>query len=171
MRAGTILVALLLLLAPAGAAYAEYRAYKLEIVDIFDCRLNERKKCKIFRVSTAMSPDLYARTHGGADRIGVILLATWFCRGDTSNFKPVCPWPAPKKPRLAVGDEVMVMLEKHITEGWRGKVEVAYRQASLNSNVYGVRFSDRKQVYARYFEKDLKKIGSAKPKPEKKAPQ
>ncbi len=151
----------LLLLLGAGAAFGEYRAHELEVTDIIDCRLKTREQCKRFRVLTSMMPDLYTRTHGGSERIGVVLLATWMCRGDTSKFRAVCPRPAPRKPRFAIGDEVSVRLKQHITEGWRGKVEVAYYQRSVNSNVYGIRFADRKAVYARYFEKDLMKAGAA----------
>ena len=147
----------------AGAPRAEYRAYELEVTDILDCRINKLEKCKRHQIPTAMSPDLYMRTHGGAQRIGVLLLATWMCRGDTSGYRAVCPRPAPRKPKYAVGDLVRVRLEKHITEGWRGKVELAYYQRSVNGNVYGVRFADRKDVYARYFEKDLQKTGSVAP--------
>ncbi len=154
----------LLAITPAGAARAEYRAHELEVTDIMDCRLNKREKCKRLRVRTAMNPELYARTHGGEERIGVVLLATWICRGDTSNFQPVCPMPPPRKPKFAVGDEVVIRLKKHITEGWRGKVEVAYYQRAINSNVFGVRFAERRQVYARYFEKDLAKSTPAPPK-------
>lgn len=138
-------------------AYGEYRAHELEITDILDCKLNKREKCKRFQVRTAMAPDLYMRTHGGYQRIGVILLATWICRGDTSRFRAVCPRPLPRKPRFSVGDTVRVRLKQHITEGWRGQVELAYFQGFLSSNVYGVRFADRQDVYARYFEKDLEK--------------
>lgn len=138
-------------------AHGEYRAHELEIIDILDCKLNKREKCKRFQVRTAMAPDLYMRTHGGQERIGVILLATWICRGDTSRFRAVCPRPPPRKPKFSVGDTVRVRLKQHITEGWRGKVELAYYQGFLSSNVYGVRFADRQDVYARYFEKDLGK--------------
>lgn len=145
----------------AGGAAAEYRAYELEVSDIFDCRLNKREECKRVRVRTSMPPRLYARTHGGLDRIAVILLATWMCPGDTSGFRAVCPLPAPRKPKFSVGDVVRINLGKHITEGWRGKVEVAYYQRAVSSNVYGVRFAERQRVYARYFEKDLGKAAPA----------
>jgi hypothetical protein len=151
------------LLLAAGAARAEFRAYELEVTDVLDCRLNKREKCKRFQVLTAMSPELYVRTHGGQERIGVILLATWMCRGDTSGFRSVCPRPAPREPKFSVGDEVRVKLQKHISEGWRGKIEIAYYHRAVSSNVYGVRFSDRQEVYARYFEKDLEKAAPATP--------
>ncbi len=151
----------LLLLLGAGSAFAEYRAYELEVTDIVECRLQKRDKCEPIRVLSSFAPDLYTRTHGGGERLGVVLLATWMCRGDTSNFRAVCPRPVARKPRFSVGDEVSVRLKEHITEGWRGKVELAYYQGSLNSNVYGVRFPGRQNVYARYFEKDLAKAGAA----------
>ena len=150
----------ILLLVGAGSASAEYRAYELEVTDILDCQLRKQEKCLRIRVLTSLGPDLYTRTHGGEERIGAVLLATWMCRGDTSNFRAVCPRPVPRKPRFTVGDEVSVLLKEHITEGWRGKVVVAYFQRSVNSNVYGVRFAERQDVYARYFEKDLAKAGA-----------
>ena len=91
-------------------------------------------------------------------RIGVVLLATWMCYGDTSNYSPVCPRPAPRAAKFGTGDEVKIRLSKHITDGWEGSVEVAYYQRSVSSNVYGIRFADRQNVYARYFEKDLVKL-------------
>jgi hypothetical protein len=60
-----------------------------------------------------------------------------------------------------VGDSVRIALQKHITEGWLGTVEIAYYQASVRSNVYGVRFPERRNVYARYYEKDLAKATPA----------
>ncbi len=156
----------LLLLLGAGSALAEYRAYELEVTDIVECRLKKRETCERIRVLSSFAPDLYTRTHGGGGRIGVVLLATWMCRGDTSNFRAVCPRPVARKPRFSVGDEVSVRLKEHITEGWQGKVELAYYQRSVNSNVYGVRFTGRQNVYARYFEKDLAKAAAgAAPKP------
>ena len=157
-RALTILIFLAAGLLPAlGSAHAEYRAHELEVTDLLDCTINKREKCKRFQVRTAMAPDLYVRTHGGQERIGVVLLATWMCRGDTSGFRSVCPRPPARKAKFAVGDEVAVALEKHITQGWRGRVEIAYYQRAISSNVYGVRFAGRQDVYARYFEKDLRK--------------
>jgi hypothetical protein len=146
-------------LLPALPAHAEYRAYELEVVDLYDCRINKRETCRSGRLSTGLDPQQYQATHGGPYHVGVLLLATWMCYGDTSFYKPVCPRPAAKQPRFNVGDDVTIGLEKHITEGWRGKVEVAYYQHSVRSNVYGVRFPDRRGVYARYYEKDLRKAG------------
>jgi hypothetical protein len=168
-RKGMLLAGLLAAVLVCGAwaapARAEYRAYELEVVDKVECKLNERKTCERFRVNTAMSPDAYARLHGGAVRIGVQLMATWMCYGDTSYYKPVCPRPPGRKPKFGAGDTVKVQLRKHITEGWNGTVELVYFQASLAANVYGVRFADRQNVYARYFEKDL-----AKPTPQQEPP-
>ena len=144
----------------AGTARAEYRAYELEVVDLFDCRLNKREVCRSGRITTALDPQQYLVTHGGSYHIGVLMLATWMCYGDTSSFKAVCPRPPANKPKFSVGDDVQIALDKHITDGWRGKVEVAYYQHSVRSNVYGVRFPDRRQVYARYFEKDVRKAGT-----------
>jgi len=152
LATGLVITALLL----ATPARAEYRAYQLEVVDLYDCRINKRETCHSAQVTTAFDPQQYLITHGGPYHIGVLMLATWMCYGDTSYYKLVCPRPPPRKPKFKVGDDVVITLQKHITEGWHGKVEVAYYQASVRSNVYGVRFPDRRGVYARYFQKDLK---------------
>lgn len=168
MKRALALAALGLLALPwvPRPAHAEYRAYELEVVDTLDCRLNKREKCRSARITTAMSPDLYVQSNGGEDRISTVVLATWMCYGDTSQYRDVCPRPGPRNPKFNVGDEVRVTLKKHITEGWRGTVEVVYRDDLLGANVVGVRFADRKNVYARYFEKDLAKPEAAAPQRE-----
>jgi hypothetical protein len=143
----------------AAPAWAEYRAYELEVIDVVECRLAKQETCKRHRITTAMSPDLYARTHGGPQRLGVQLMATWMCYGDTSFYKEICPRPTPREARFSVGDTVRVLLDKHITQGWQGRIEMAYYQPGIRANVYGVRFPDRQNVYARYFEKDLIPVG------------
>lgn len=142
-------------------AHAEYRAYELEVTDLYECRVSKRKDCKTQVVRTAQDPEMYARTHGGSARLGVIVLAHWMCRGDTSNYLEICPRPPAKNPKFQPGDTVKVTLKKHITEGWKGTVELVYYQAMIQSNVYGIRFTDRRGVYARYFEKDLTKEAEA----------
>lgn len=145
----------------AQPARGEYRAYELEVVDLYDCKLNKRKTCLSSKVLTAMNVSTYTGTHGGSYHIGVLMMATWMCYGDTSNYRPVCPRPVARKAKFTVGDPVKIALEKHITQGWVGNVEVAYYQASVRSNVYGIRFPNRRNVFARYFEKDL--VNSAAP--------
>lgn len=157
-----VLVASVGLLTPSTAR-AEYRAYELEVYDLYDCRVNKRDPCRSSRLLTALDPDQYQRTHGGPYHIGVLMMATWMCYGDTSFYDPICPRPVPKKPKFAVGDTVKIALTRHITEGWVGKIEVAYYQKSVASNVYGVRFPERRSVYARYFEKDLAKAAGNTP--------
>jgi len=158
LRTSALLAATaLLMLVSAAAARAEYRAYELEVVDTYDCQINKRERCRRSSIRTGLAPEVYQRTHGGEQRIGVMLLATWMCYGDTSNYEPVCPRPAPRKGKFAAGDSVRIKLNKHVTKGWTGTIEVAYYQGSVNSNVYGVRFADRQNVYARYYEKDLEK--------------
>jgi len=167
VRAGALLGAALLAAALLAllprAARAEYRSYELEVTDVLDCKLNKREKCRSARVLTSMSPDLYTQTNGGEGRIGVQLLATWMCYGDTSGYREVCPRPAPRNAKFNSGDEVRITLKKHITDGWRGKIEVAYYQGDIQANVYGVRFADRQNAYLRYFEKDLERMAAAPP--------
>ena len=162
MRASALLAATaILLLVSAATVHAEYRAYELEVVDTYDCLINKRERCRRSSVRTGLAPGVYQRTHGGEQRIGVMLLATWMCYGDTSNYEPICPRPAPRKGKFAAGDPVRVKLNKHVSNGWSGTIEVAYYQESVNSNVYGVRFADRQNVYARYYEKHLEKSGGS----------
>ncbi len=165
----TLLLGLIAVSGPT-LARAEYRAYELEVSDILECRLFDKRPCPNIRISTAMNPQLYTTSHGGDQRIGVVLLATWMCRGDTSNFKPVCSMPGARKAKFNVGDPVVISLKHHISEGWVGKIEIAYFQARLGSNVYGVRFETRKRYYARYFEKDLEKDLRKSEKPGGAAP-
>lgn len=148
----------------APAALAEYRAYELEIYDLYDCRLNKRVTCRKTKILTGLAPNLYQGTHGGPYHIGVLMLATWMCYGDTSFYDAVCPRPGARKPRFSVGDSIKIKLDRHITEGWVGRIELAYYQQSVRSNVYGIRFNDRRGVYLRYFEKDLIKAETPKPR-------
>ncbi|MBF0287335.1 MAG: hypothetical protein HQM14_05900 [SAR324 cluster bacterium] len=138
---------LLVLLFSYQPAYAEYRAYELEIFD----RVEQRREIVI----TTFSPSDYTLIHGGAQRIGVIIRASWMCWGNTSKFKKVCPPPAPISPRFQVGDSVQVVLKKHISDQWVGKVENIFYRPDLRSNVYGVRFPEKKDLYTRYYEANL----------------
>lgn len=131
-----------------GTAYAENRAY---LLDVFDHITNDQ-----WTAYTAFSPDKYIITHGGGNRLSVMVKATWMCYGDTSSYKPVCPMPKPKNPKFKVGDKVEVLLEKHITQGWVGTVELSLYRDDLKSNVYGVRFSTKRKLYNRYYEFNLK---------------
>ncbi len=162
---GAALLAVVALILLPRAARAEYRAYELEVTDVLDCKLNKRDKCRTARMVTSMSPDLYVQTNGGEGRIGVQLMATWMCYGDTSSYREVCPRPSARNPKFNAGDEVRIALKKHITDGWRGKIEVAYYQDDIKANVYGVRFPDRQNAYLRYFEKDLERTAPAAPAP------
>jgi hypothetical protein len=130
---------------------AEYRAYLVEVYDHI-----AKKK---WDETTGFSPDLYITTHGGGNRLSVFVKATWQCYGDTSNFQPSCPMPEPIQPVFQKGEQVKITLEKHITQGWIGTIELAYFQADVKSNVYGVRFGEKRQLYNRYFEFNLEKAG------------
>lgn len=132
-------------------AGAEYRAYKIEVYDHI-------LKTK-WELSTGFAPDKYITTHGGGNRLSASVKATWKCHGDTSNFKMVCPMPKPIQPIFQVGEQVKINLNKHPTEGWTGEIELAYYQASINSNVYGVRFGAKRHLYMTFFESNLDKVG------------
>jgi len=129
-------------------AQAEYRAYRLEVYD--------QILGKQWEAVTGFAPDLYINTHGGGNRLSAIIKATWMCYGDLSRYKPACVTPPTKDGAFEVGDEVEVLLKKHLTNGWKGKVELSLWRSDLKSNVYGVRFGDRKDMYGRYYEFDLK---------------
>ncbi len=156
---GILLSALL----SVSAAFAEYRAFYIEAYDhILKKKWEER---------TGFSPDKYILTHGGGNRLSVFVKATWMCYGDTSKFQPACPMPKPIEAKFQKGDRVKIKLKKHITEGWIGVVDVAYYQAGVKSNVYGVKFGEKRQLYNRYFEFDLEKTAAASPPPSTQSPQ
>jgi hypothetical protein len=146
-KPGVLLVIIFILF--SSNLRAEYRAYLLEVYDhILKKQWEER---------TGFSPDKYVLSHGGGNRLSVYVKATWVCYGDTSNFQPACPLPEAKKPLFKQGDWVKINLEKHITEGWIGEIELVYYQADIKSNVYGVRFGQKTKLYNRYFEFNLEK--------------
>ena len=138
---------LLLVLTPS-LGLAEYRAYLLEVFDHID-----QKK---WEISTGFAPDKYIQTHGGGYRIAVVKKASWMCYGDTSQFNKICPMPPPLQPKFKKGDQVEILLDKHITQGWKGVVELSLYREDLNSNIYGIRFPNRRNLYGRYFEFNLK---------------
>ncbi len=165
-KSGFVLIPLFMLQIQTAAA--EYRAFMLEVYD--------HVSKKVFPdVCTGFSPDKYILTHGGGNRHSVIVKATWQCHGDTSistvfekvvrkkwkkvycTKSHVCPMPPPIDPRFKVGDKVTVKLEKHITEGWSGTVELVYYQRNVLSNVCGVRFGKKNSVYQKYYQRDLVK--------------
>ena len=140
---------LVFLLLSSSAAFAEYRAYELEV---FDRIVNTSRK-----VITSFSPSDFIQVNGGPQRIGIIIRASWICYGDTSLHKKVCPMPKAINPRFQEGDRVQIVLKKHLTDQWLGVVENSFFRPGLRSNVYGVRFSQRGNLYTRYYESNLKK--------------
>ena len=143
----TLLLASIFIL--PSLASAEYRVYELEVFDRI------QKKSEI--IISTFSPNDYVLTNGGAGRIGVIIRASWKCYGDTSDYKPVCKAPETVGARFQSGDKVQVILDKHVTNKWIGVVENSFFRGDLRSNVYGVRFPDRENLYTRYYEANLQK--------------
>ena len=140
---------LVFLLLSSSAAFAEYRAYELEV---FDRIVNTSRK-----VITSFSPSDFIQVNGGPQRIGIIIRASWICYGDTSLYKKVCPMPKAVNPRFQEGDRVQIVLKKHLTDQWLGIIENSFFRPGLRSNVYGVRFAERGDLYTRYYESNLKK--------------
>ena len=140
---------LVFILLSSSTAFAEYRAYELEIVDHI---INTSRK-----VITSFSPSDFIQVNGGPQRIGIIIRASWICYGDTSLHKKVCPMPKAINPRFQEGDSVQIVLKKHLTDQWLGVIENSFFRPGLRSNVYGVRFSQRGNLYTRYYESNLKK--------------
>jgi len=140
---------LVFLLLSSNAAFAEYRAYELEV---FDRIVNTSRK-----VITSFSPSDFIQVNGGPQRIGIIIRASWICYGDTSLHKKVCPMPKAINPRFQEGDRVQIVLKKHLTDQWLGVIENSFFRPGLRSNVYGVRFTERGDLYTRYYESNLKK--------------
>ena len=133
----------------APSAFAEYRAYELEV---FDRIVNTSR-----RVITSFSPSDFIQVNGGPQRTGVIIRASWICYGDTSLYKKVCPQPKAINPSFQPGDRVQIVLKKHLTDQWIGVIENSFFRPGLRSNVYGVRFTERGNLYTRYYESNLKK--------------
>ena len=140
---------LVFLLLSSSAAFAEYRAYELEV---FDRIVNTSRK-----VITSFSPSDFIQVNGGPQRIGIIIRASWICYGDTSLHKKVCPMPKAINPRFQEGDRGQIVLKKHLTDQWLGVIENSFFRPGLRSNVYGVRFAERGDLYTRYYESNLKK--------------
>ena len=140
---------LVLLLLSSSAAFAEYRAYELEVIDRI---VNTSRK-----VITSFSPSDFIQVNGGPQRIGIIIRASWICYGDTSLHKKVCPMPKAINPRFQEGERVQIVLKKHLTDQWLGVIENSFFRPGLRSNVYGVRFTERGNLYTRYYESNLKK--------------
>jgi len=140
---------LVFLLLSSSAAFAEYRAYELEV---FDRIVNTSRK-----VITSFSPSDFIQVNGGPQRIGIVIRASWICYGDTSLNKKVCPMPKAINPRFQEGERVQIVLKKHLTDQWLGVIENSFFRPGLRSNVYGVRFSQRGNLYTRYYESNLKK--------------
>jgi len=140
---------LVLLLLSSSATFAEYRAYELEV---FDRIVNTSRK-----VITSFSPSDFIQVNGGPQRIGIIIRASWICYGDTSLNKKVCPMPKAINPRFQEGERVQIVLKKHLTDQWLGVIENSFFRPGLRSNVYGVRFTERGNLYTRYYESNLKK--------------
>ena len=140
---------LVLLLLSSSTGFAEYRAYELEV---FDRIVNTSRK-----VITSFSPSDFIQVNGGPQRIGIIIRASWICYGDTSLHKKVCPMPKAINPRFQEGERVQIVLKKHLTDQWLGVIENSFFRPGLRSNVYGVRFTERGNLYTRYYESNLKK--------------
>ena len=140
---------LVLLLLSSSVGFAEYRAYELEV---FDRIVNTSRK-----VITSFSPSDFIQVNGGPQRIGIIIRASWICYGDTSLHKKVCPMPKAINPRFQEGERVQIVLKKHLTDQWLGVIENSFFRSGLRSNVYGVRFTERGNLYTRYYESNLKK--------------
>ncbi len=126
-----------------------HRAYELEV---FDRIVNTSRK-----VITSFSPSDFIQVNGGPQRIGIIIRASWICYGDTSLHKKVCPMPKAINPRFQEGERVQIVLKKHLTDQWLGVIENSFFRPGLRSNVYGVRFTERGNLYTRYYESNLKK--------------
>ena len=141
-------LSVMLFLMSATTLFAEYRAYELEV---FERIANTSRK-----VITSFSPSDFIQINGGPQRIGIIIRASWICYGDTSLYKKVCPTPKAINPRFQQGERVQIVLKKHLTDKWFGVIENSFFRPGLRSNVYGVRFAERGNLYTRYYESNLK---------------
>ena len=142
-------LAIVFFLFASNSAYSEYRAYELEVFD----HITKTSR----KLITSFSPSDFIQVNGGPQRIGIIIRASWICYGDTSLNKKVCPMPKPINPQFKKGDQVQIVLKKHLTDQWFGVIENSFFRPGLRSNVYGVRFPKRGNLYTRYYESNLKK--------------
>ncbi|MBG55952.1 MAG: hypothetical protein CL935_02330 [Deltaproteobacteria bacterium] len=140
----------LFFLLSANSVFAEYRAYELEV---FDRIANTSRK-----LITSFSPSDFIQVNGGPQRTGVIIRASWICYGDTSLYKKLCPQPKAINPKYEPGERVQIVLKKHLTDQWIGVIENSFFRPGLRSNVYGVRFAERGNLYTRYYESNLQKV-------------
>ena len=77
-------LALTLIFAPALAS-AQYRAFELVITD----PTTGRERVEI----STLDPLQYRQYHPTKPEEQISYRATWMCKGNTSNFKPICPNP------------------------------------------------------------------------------
>jgi hypothetical protein len=73
------------ILSSSTAARAEYRAFELVLTD----PTTGQEKV----VVSTLDPWQYVIYHPVGPQVQVIYRSTWMCRGNTSNFKPICPNP------------------------------------------------------------------------------
>ena len=73
-------------------AGAGYRVYELKILH-FEPKTG--RLTNVETVRTTLDPAQYQQYHRPVNRTKVKMLGTWFCPGDTSNFRRYC-----KKPRI-----------------------------------------------------------------------
>ncbi|MBL0690936.1 MAG: hypothetical protein JJV97_01175 [SAR324 cluster bacterium] len=138
---------MLFLLVSAPQGFARYRAHYLKVYDEIGQITWE--------IVTGLPPKNYLSSIRRGVGISAIIKASWICKGNTS-FKKVCPLPSPLEPKFAIGDLVEVKLTKHITDAWKGVVEIVLWREDLNSNVYGIRFLANQQfLYGNYYEINL----------------
>ena len=76
------------------------------------------------------------------------------------GVSPFITTPKAINPRFQQGDRVQIVLKKHLTDQWLGVIENSFFRPGLRSNVYGVRFAERGNLYTRYYESNLKKAPS-----------
>ena len=87
MRKLTPLILAVLL---CGHAEAAYRVYQLKITT-YDYYGKKVGKPRV--ILSTLDYLQYEHYHGGYRRMHVQMLDTWYCPGDTRNFRPYCPKP------------------------------------------------------------------------------
>jgi len=60
-------------------------------------------------------------------------------------------------PRFQECERGQLVLKKPLSVQWLGVIENSFFRPGLRSNVYGVRFTERGNLYTRYYESNLKK--------------
>jgi len=88
-------LSLAIFLFSTNIVFAEYRVYQYFVKD----NLTKKQNDSIL-VTSSLDPVSYVAYHGGNQAIGIDLLRTWICPGNTGNKRDYCDGPYNKLIKL-----------------------------------------------------------------------